>query len=119
MEFEFFRDLNGHHRARFTMGHEVMGQWLTDEISIAEATALLATIKNLEAGEAQEFKKTYPECTLLLTREEAELSAHALAFDTDEMEDGLAYYDDELYAGCGLDDLARVLEQWREFCSNR
>lgn len=119
MEFEFFRDLNGHHRARFSMGHEVMGQWLTDEISLTEAAELLAVMEKLAAGDLSEFKKSYAECSLLLTAEEAELSAHALAFDSDDLEDGMAYYDDEHYAGCGLDDLARVLEQWQDFCSNR
>ncbi|GAA3546792.1 YacL family protein [Zobellella aerophila] len=119
MEFEFLRDLDGRHRARFTMGHEALGQWLTDEVDPAEASELLRVIGIIEACEQQEFRKTYPEFTLLLTREEAELSAHALAFDTDQMEDGMAYYDDELYAGCGLDDLARVLEQWRDFLTGR
>ncbi|MGO4999436.1 YacL family protein [Oceanisphaera sp. W20_SRM_FM3] len=118
MEFEFFRDLNGQHRARFSMGHEVMGAWLTDEVTMIEAAELLDVIAQLEAGETQEFKRAYGECSLLLTREEAELSAHALSFDS-ELEDGMAYYDDELYAGCGLDDLARVLEQWQDFCTNR
>ncbi|MFD1008055.1 YacL family protein [Oceanisphaera ostreae] len=118
MEFEFFRDLNGHHRARFSMGHEVMGQWLTDDVSLAEAADLLAVMEQLEAGTLPEFKKSYAECSLLLTKEEAEISAHALLFDT-ELEDGMAYYDDEHYAGCGLDDLARVLSQWQDFCSNQ
>ncbi|MGO1248003.1 MAG: YacL family protein [Oceanisphaera sp.] len=118
MEFEFFRDLNGHHRARFSMGHEVMGQWLTDEANIAETAELLSVIAKLAVGELHEFKKNYAECTLLLTKDEAELSAHSLNFES-ELEDGMAYYDDELYAGCGLDDLARVLEQWQDFCMNR
>ncbi|WP_116475112.1 YacL family protein [Zobellella maritima] len=115
MEFEFLRDLEGRHRARFTMGHEALGQWLTDEVDPVEAAELLLVIGRIEACELQQFSKTYPEFSLLLTREEAELSAHALAFDTDQMEDGMAYYDDELYAGCGLDDLARVLKQWLKF----
>lgn len=118
MEFEFFRDLNGQHRARFTMGHEVMGAWLTEEVTMAETSELLGVIQRLEVGEIQEFKRAYRECSLLLTREEAELSAHALSFDSD-LEDGMAYYDDELYAGCGLDDLARVLTQWQDFCTQR
>lgn len=118
MEFEFFRDLNGHHRARFSMGHEVMGQWLTDDVNVAETDELLAVMDQLEAGTLQEFKKSYAECSLLLTKEEAELSSHSLNFES-ELEDGMAYYDDELYAGCGLDDLARVLHQWHDFCTNQ
>ena len=115
MEFEFFRDLNGHHRARFTMGHEALGQWLTDDVDPAEARDLLLVIEDITGRKREEFKKVYSEFSLLLTREEAELSAHALAFDTAEMDEGMVYYDDELYAGCGLDDLQRVLEQWRGF----
>ncbi|ART80895.1 YacL family protein [Oceanisphaera avium] len=118
MEFEFFRDLNGQHRARFSMGHEVMGAWLTDEVTVVEASELLSVIKQLETGEQQEVKRSYGECSLLLTPEEAEFSAHALSFDS-ELEEGMVYYDDELYAGCGLDDLARVLVQWRDFCTNK
>ena len=118
MEFEFFRDLNGGHRASFSMGHEVLGAWLTDDVTMAEAAELLNIIKQLETEERQEFKKSYSECSLLLTREEAELSSHSLNFESD-LEDGMTYYDDELYAGCGLDDLARVLEQWQDFCTNQ
>lgn len=115
MDFEFFRDLNGACRARCSMGHEAFGQWLTDEVSTAEADALLGVIAELEGGLREEYRKVYAEFTLLLGKDEAELAAHTLAFSGDELEEGMAYYDDELFAGCGLDDLARVLEQWRAF----
>lgn len=115
MDFEFFRDLNGTCRARFSMGHEAFGQWLTDEVTPAEAEALLGMIHELEGGRREEFRKVYAEFSLFLGRDEAELAAHTLAFANDELEEGMAYYDDELFAGCGLDDLARVLEQWRAF----
>ncbi|MBL1379418.1 YacL family protein [Zobellella iuensis] len=115
MDFEFFRDLTGACRARFSMGHEAFGQWLSDEVSPAEAEALLGVIRELEERRREEFRKIYAEFTLLLSKEEAELAAHTLAFANDELEEGMAYYDDELFAGCGLDDLARVLEQWRAF----
>ncbi|PSJ46617.1 hypothetical protein C7H85_08325 [Zobellella endophytica] len=115
MDFEFFRDLTGVCRARFSMGHEAFGQWLTDEVTPAEVSALLAQIRRLEARQGEEFRKVYAEFTLLLGRDDVELAAHSLAFEGDQLEEGMAYYDDELFAGCGLDDLARVLEQWREF----
>ncbi|WMC11092.1 YacL family protein [Oceanimonas pelagia] len=119
MEFDFLRDLDGRCRARCDMGHEAFGQWLTDEVDAAEADALLAAIAGLDEREREEFRKEYAEFTLALGDGEAELIGHGLAFDSGDLEEGMSYYDDAHYAGCGLDDLARLLTQWREFLTGR
>lgn len=119
MEFEFLRDLDGRCRARCEMGHEAFGQWLTDEVTAAEAGWLLNTITRLDAQPQEEFRKVYAEFTLALSDGEAELAGHGLAFDSEALEEGMSYYDDAHYAGCGLDDLARLLTQWQEFLTGR
>lgn len=119
MEFDFLRDLDGRCRARCDMGHEAFGQWLTDEVDAAEASRLLDAITKLDARQQDEFRQEYAEFSLALSDGEAELVGHGLAFDNDELEEGMSYYDDAHYAGCGLDDLARLLTQWRAFLQNR
>lgn len=117
MEYEFFRSVEGQYRAQFSMGHEMMGPWLTDEIDKREAEYLLVLLAEVGTGELAEVKRQYSDTTLLLNRDEAELKAHALAFEHHDLEEGMVYYDDEQQAGCGLEDLAYLLRQWHDFIS--
>lgn len=119
MEFDFVRDLDGRCRARCDMGHEAFGQWLSDEVDTAEAERLLAAIETVDSRHQDEVRKEYAEFTLALGDGEAELIGHGLAFDSGELEEGMHYYDDAHYAGCGLDDLARLLTQWQAFLTGR
>lgn len=117
MEYEFFRSVEGRHSAQFAMGHEIMGPWLSDEIDKAEAEHLLVLIAEVAKGDLPEVKRQYSDSMLLLNRDEAELTAHALAFEHHDLQEGMVYYDDEQQAGCGLEDLVYMLRQWYDFVS--
>ena len=54
---------------------------------------------------------------LYLDQDSATVSALELQFETqlEDNEAGLSYYDDELFAACGLDDFEQLLLAWRDF----
>lgn len=120
MDYEFRRDGFGGYRARFSMGHEAIGQWLIDEVGKDEGVleALFAAIDRLSARQQEEVRRPGRDYSLTLTQEEAEVKANVLNISLDEDLDDLAYYDDEQLALCGLEDFAAVLTSWRAFIRN-
>jgi uncharacterized protein YacL (UPF0231 family) len=109
MDYEFRRDPFGGYRARFSMGHEAIGQWLIDEVGKDEdkLDELFAIIDQLSSRTRVEYRLLGGDYSLLLTHEEAEVKANVLNIEQDEDLDDLAYYDDEQLAMCGLEDFAR------------
>jgi uncharacterized protein len=118
MDHEFVRDIDGRCRARMSMGHEAFGFWLTDELGsdVARCDEILkAIVKLLHGGDEYKFSgKTF---CLYLEEEAATVSALELQFETtiEDNEQGLSYYDDELFAACGLEDFELLLRGWRVF----
>nr|WP_067293166.1 YacL family protein [Marinobacterium profundum] len=117
MEYTFGRDDIGRYFAEFSMGHEAFGHWLNDELgqNRQQLDSLLQTIDDLQQRKLREFELSGIEYCLWLTREEAQVRAHILdeSAPDDELAE-LSFYDDELQAGCGLDDFKAVLEAWRD-----
>jgi len=111
MDYEFRRDPFGGYRARFSMGHEAIGQWLIDEVGKDEEKLdeLFSIIDQLSNRTRVEYRLNGGDYSLLLTHEEAEVKANALNIELGEDLDDLAYYDDEQLAMCGLEDFAQVL----------
>jgi uncharacterized protein YacL (UPF0231 family) len=120
MDYEFRRDPFGGYRARFSMGHEAIGQWLIDEVGKDEEKLdeLFSIIDQLSNRTRTEYQLHGGDYSLLLTHEEAEVKANVLNIEQDEDLDDLAYYDDEQLAMCGLEDFAQVLGSWRAFIRN-
>ena len=120
MDYEFRRDPFGGYRARFSMGHEAIGQWLIDEVGKDEEKLdeLFSIIDQLSNRTRVEYRLNGGDYSLLLTHEEAEVKANALNIELGEDLDDLAYYDDEQLAMCGLEDFAQVLTSWRAFIRN-
>lgn len=115
MDYEFQRDLMGRFEAHFSMGHEALGNWLTQEISGDKqlAQSILTTISD-NSGYWQ-YKHEGKEYDLLLNHEEAEVRAHALEMDTNDIPEELEAFDAGSFAQCGLDDFIELLEAWTEF----
>ncbi|MGL5949368.1 MAG: YacL family protein [Aeromonas sp.] len=120
MDYEFRRDPLGGYRARFSMGHEALGQWLIDEVGQDEQilNELFSVIAALSQRARGDYHRLGGDYSLLLTHEEAEIKANVLAIEAGEDLDDLAYYDDEQIAFCGLEDFAQVLTSWRAFVRN-
>lgn len=60
-------------------------------------------------------KKIGREYTLFMDDEEIMIRANQLHFQTEDLEEGMCYYDSESIAFCGLDDFINMLENYRNF----
>lgn len=119
MEYEFRRNgLDGSLLARFSMEHEVMGRWFGEELCDNQAaiSEVLMAIEALIGGSMTEWRRTGREFSVELDTEQARVYANVLGLGQDEeLDEGLALYDSELEAGCGLEDLQRALLSWQQF----
>ncbi|OEE34409.1 YacL family protein [Vibrio ordalii] len=119
MDYEFKKNtLDGSYYCSFSMGHEIIGRWLQEEISndlpkIDQVIALMAASKRAfnqeQTLEGQEIR------VMILADEvtvQANVLTHGEALDSDSEFD---FYDCESTASCGIDDFALMIKQWCEF----
>ena len=116
MDYDFLRDITGEVKVRFSMGHEVLGHWLNEEVK-----GDLSVLDNVEAalsdlkGSERQTQMAGHEYTLLLADDEVMIRANQLDFDGDEIEEGMSYYDEESLAFCGVEDFSQVFAKYRSF----
>lgn len=119
MEYEFQRNsLTGTYLARFSMDHEVMGQWFAEELGteLALIQQVLDIIKELKLGKRVSWRLIGKDFTLDLDVEQARVYANVLGFEQDyELDEAVSLYDAESEAYCGLEDLEEALLSWYEF----
>ncbi|WP_127957788.1 YacL family protein [Serratia microhaemolytica] len=115
MDYEFLRDIDGQVLARFSMGHEVIGYWLNEEVKgdLRLLDTIEANIGRLSGN--QQWQWEGHEYSLLLDREEVMIRANQLAFSSEELAEGMSYYDEESLSFCGLEDFQLVLRVYRRF----
>lgn len=121
MEYQFTHTMHGV-IARCSMDHEAFARWLNSEI-VGNGTKELHSILN----EIEHCKSIYPnnyECafegkeySLYFNSDEVMVKANNLddAFDEQEMEEGLQFYNEESIAFCGLDDFEMFLKAYQKF----
>ena len=117
MDFTVGRDELGRCFAEFSMGQEAFGRWLAEELGEdrVQLQRILDAVGQLRERRMGEFALDGRMFRLELDRDEARVRAHCLedeALDVDG--EDLDFYDDELKAGCGLDDFVDVLFAWQE-----
>lgn len=61
------------------------------------------------------MEKIGREFTLFMDDKEIMIRANQLHFQTEDLEEGMCYYDNESIAFCGLDDFIKMLENYRNF----
>ncbi len=120
MEYEFIQDITGQVTTSFSMDHEAIGHWLNEEVKedlsiLDKITLALQEIK----GSERQWQLSGHEYTLLMDENEIMIRANQLQFDTEVMEDGMSYYDNESLAFCGTDDFIDMLANYREFISQK
>lgn len=98
------------------MDHEAVGYWLNEEIKgdlslLDEIEAGYESIK----GSEKQWELIGHEYTLVLDDEEVMIRANQLAFETEGLEEGMSYYDNESVAFCGIDDFMSMLNDYRQF----
>ncbi|MDO6562699.1 YacL family protein [Amphritea sp. 1_MG-2023] len=119
MDYDFTHDIDGAFCAEFSMGHEALGYWLTDELSSRQSmiAELLKIADALQKKQRRDYSMEGSEYNLLLTQDEAMIRAHALDADDEMAEpgDNLTFYDQESTASCGLEDFIELLQGWQQF----
>ena len=119
MEFEFIRNtLMGEYYVKCSMGHEIVGRWLQEEIGkdpmkIAQVEKL---IERSFSAPSQEHNLTGTEISLMIQGDEVLVQETALAHEYDvEMESEFDFYNAESTASCGIEDFMTLIEQWKDF----
>jgi len=117
MEFDFKKDyFSDKKKVKLSMGHEAFGIWLEQEGQSKEWTeSLLDIINQLQQRDISEYKLTGDEFTLFLNTEEASIVNHSLYQSDSELDEDLSFYDQEIEAECGLEDLQNLIDSWLAF----
>jgi len=120
MDYELRRDIYGRFKAEFSMGHEALGLWLSDELATdqKQLALLLDKIDALEKQQCWEYRLPGREFSLTMTREGVEVRAALLDDLADEAPDELNHYDEESQASCGLVDFRQLLVSWCAFTNS-
>ncbi len=118
MDYEFTIDEQYNPVAQFSIGHEAIGLWFTEELrkdklSVAE---LLDAIRQLEQRKIIHHHSQGRTFQLRLSTEQAEVIALALDIDIDEeLPENTELYDQESYSECGINDFKQAVLDWEQF----
>ncbi|MBU2896357.1 YacL family protein [Vibrio hepatarius] len=123
MEFEFIRNtLMGKYYVKPSMGHEILGRWLEEEIGkdrqkIQQVDELLEAVKY---SPLLEHKYAGCEISLIIQGDEVTVQENVLSHGDVLLEDSeLNYYNSESTASCGLQDFSSLFKQWQDFLQSR
>ncbi|PHM61615.1 YacL family protein [Xenorhabdus ishibashii] len=116
MEYEFMQDVTGQITTSFSMDHEAIGHWLNEEVKgdFRVLDKIIVALQEIKGSERQ-WQLAGHEYTLLMSEGEIMIRANQLQFDTEVIEEGMSYYDNESLAFCGTDDFISMLADYREF----
>ena len=119
MEFEFIRNtLMGEYYVKCSMGHEIVGRWLQEEIgkeptNIANVEVLIAQALT---SPSQEQRLTGAEISVVIHGDEVLVQENVLDHKYDvEIESEFNFYDAESTASCGIEDFCFLINQWKDF----
>lgn len=120
MDYEFIFDEKNRPIARFSLGHEAIGRWFTEELG-SDQMAIAKLLDSVRQGEQE------PQSSIQLVGaefqlriEQNEVEVVGLAFEIDELIDepipeDTNVYDAESHAECGLEDFKQALLSWQSF----
>ncbi|KOO13628.1 hypothetical protein AKJ18_17875 [Vibrio xuii] len=123
MEFEFIRNtLMGEYYVKSSMGHEIVGRWLQEEIG--KDWQKIEQVENLleQVRQAPQLEHTLvgAEISLNAQGDEIVVQENVLGHGQ-EMDAGseFDFYDSESTASCGIDDFEDLIEQWKTFLTTK
>ncbi|WP_367987297.1 YacL family protein [Vibrio sp. NTOU-M3] len=123
MEFEFIRNtLMGEYYVKSSMGHEIVGRWLQEEIGkdwdkIGQVEQLTDKAR---LAPHQEHQLLGTEISLSIQGDEVTVQENVLAHGSEiEADSEFDFYDSESTASCGLEDFELLIEQWKEFLTTK
>ncbi|NOI90671.1 UPF0231 family protein [Vibrio splendidus] len=119
MEFEFTRNtLMGEYYVKCSMGHEIVGRWLQEEIGKDKQKLdhVMALIEQSRQDLSNEVTLLGKEISLAINEDDVTIQENVLAHEQ-EMEEGCEFdfYNCESQASCGIDDFERLIERWMDF----
>lgn len=128
MDFKFFTNDQLQLEAKFSMGHEAIGRWLTEELGKNRDAieTLLQTIAKIEKNEIQDESIEGKDFVLRLHKDEVEIIA--LTFigdacsdfdDQDDIPEDTNLYNEEMRSECGLPDFKYAVESWLVFIAQQ
>ncbi|NOQ80117.1 MAG: hypothetical protein GQ546_12045 [Gammaproteobacteria bacterium] len=130
MDFKFRKNIDGQPTAKFSMEHEAIGRWLTEEISNnkSKIVQILTLIEQFEQGSIAFKEIIGTEFQLSISHIGVEIKALNLEADymdnfnnnefsgnDDDRSEDAELYDKESYAECGLHDFKIALLSWQEY----
>jgi uncharacterized protein YacL (UPF0231 family) len=122
MEYEFLHDtLTGNATARFSLEHQVIGPWLELEVgqNTEQLAKVLSAIDEVESGRAHEQVVAGKEYSLLLNKQDAEITANGLLTGAHDIPEALTsdnlQLDELASSSCGVDDFRDLLLSWAKF----
>lgn len=125
MDYQFKRDIYGNPIATLSMEHEIIGRWLTDELSgnASKVQRLLTVIEQIENGQRVSFSQQGTDFELNLGPSEVEFEAIERDYDCDQEQMNASYLEanelntDMASCSCGLVDFKQVVLSWWEYIS--
>ncbi|MCG9693469.1 YacL family protein [Vibrio sp. Isolate22] len=119
MEFEFTRNtLMGEYYVKCSMGHEIVGRWLQEEIGKdkSKIDQVLALVEESRTNFSNELSMVGKEITLSINEDEVTVQENVLGHEY-EMEEGseFDFYNSESSSVCGIDDFELLMERWVDF----
>jgi uncharacterized protein YacL (UPF0231 family) len=120
MEFQFRKNtLSGEYAIKCSMGHEVVGRWLEEEVLNDKAliSRLLTAVETMKAGQASELNFQGREISVCLLHDEVIVRENRLEEHDEEalIDSEFALYTSESTASCGLEDFEELLRSWLAF----
>lgn len=118
MEFEFVRNtLMGEYYVKCSMGHEIVGRWLQEDIGKNQESIqqVLDLIEQAKQHPSKEFKLSGREISLSIQQFDVLVEEHVLTQEQELDSEEFDFYNSESTATCGLEDFHSLIEQWQEF----
>lgn len=118
MDYDFSFDEYDKPVAEFSMGHEAIGTWFTDELGTNQQRIeeLIEITDQLISRRIEQRLIEGTEYQLRLNQEDAQVRALSLDVDIDEeLPENTNFYDEESFAECGLEDFQQAVQSWQEF----
>ena len=123
MEFEFIRNtLMGEYYVKCSMGHEIVGRWLQDEIGkdwqkIEQVEQLIE--QALTNPQSEHFLEG-TEISLSIQGDEVIVQENVLTHGEElDADSEFDFYDCESTASCGIEDFSIMIERWKSFLTTR
>lgn len=118
MDYDFSFDEYDKPVAEFSMGHEAMGSWFSEELGANQQRIeeIIDIIDQLIHRRIQQRQIEGAEYQLRMGQEDVEVRALSLELDIDEeLPEDTNLYDEESFSECGLEDFQQALISWQEF----